>query len=84
MAELDPPPLCYEPIYNNECLNRSSVIFGAPVAFWTGQFADRIPDVGGVAARSAIWGFHPVYFDPAEVKQALEIVLFDKWQLPRK
>ncbi len=83
-AELVPPRRCYEPIYKNECLNQSSVIFGAPVAFWTGQFADRVPDVGGVAARSAVWGFHPVYFDPAEVKQALEIVLFDEWQLPRK
>jgi hypothetical protein len=83
-AELVPPRRCYEPIYKNECLNRSSVIFDAPVAFWTGQFADRAPDSGGVAARSAVWGFHPVYFNPAEVKQALEIVLFDEWQLPRK
>jgi len=53
------------------------------VAFWTTKYADRIPDAGGVAARSAVFGFHPFYFNPDEVKAALDIVLFDEWQLPR-
>lgn len=83
-AELQPPRGCIEPIYGNGCLNQASNIYGAAVAFWTSQFAAVIPDAGGVAARSAVWGFHPVYFNPAEVKQALEIILFDEWLLPRK
>ncbi len=75
---------CFEPIYGNGCLNTSSKIYNAPVAFWTSVYADRVPDVGGVAARSAVWGFHPVYFNPNEVRTALEIVLFDEWKLMKK
>jgi len=43
-----------------------------------------VPDVGGPAGRSAIWGFHPVYFKPEEVKSAIDIILFEEWKLPRK
>jgi hypothetical protein len=85
VAELDPPRDCFEAIYGNGCLNTDETrgIYKAPIAFWTKTFEDRVPDAGGVAARSAIWGFHPVYFNPAEVKSALDIILFDEWQLPR-
>jgi len=48
------------------------------------MFEDRIPDAGGVPARSAVWGFHPFYFNPDEVKAALDIVLFDEWKLPKQ
>lgn len=75
---------CFEPIYGNGCLEVGSLIYNAPVAFWTSVHADRAPTGGGVAARSAVWGFHPVYFNPSEVAAALDIVLFDEWQLVRK
>ena len=74
---------CFEPVYGNGCLDASSKIYNAPVAFWTSVYADKAT-AGGVAARSAVWGFHPVYFNPDEVSAALDIVLFDEWQLPRK
>jgi hypothetical protein len=76
---------CFEPIYGNGCLNTGSKIYNAPVAFWTSVYADRVPDAGGgPAARSAVWGFSPVYFNPAQVREALEIVLFDEWGLRAK
>ncbi len=84
VAELEPPRDCIEPIYGNGCLNPESKIYNAPVAFWTKTYENRVPDAGGVAARSAIWGFHPVYFKPDEVKSAVGIILFDEWKLPRK
>jgi hypothetical protein len=84
VAEIDPPRDCIEPIYGNGCLNSSSKIYNAPIAFWTKTFENRVPDVGGPAGRSAIWGFHPVYFNPDEVKSAIDIILFDEWKLPRK
>jgi hypothetical protein len=84
IAELSPRRECFQPIYSLECLNVSSNVFGAPIAFWTSTAADRVPAVGGDPARSAIWGFEPVYFNPTQVKQALDIVLFDEWKLPPK
>jgi len=36
------------------------------------------------SARSVVFGFPPVYFNPAQVKPGIEHVLFDEWQLPRK
>ena len=75
----------FEPIYGNGCLSASSPIYNAPVAFWTSKYADRMPAMGGgPAARSAVWGFSPVFFNPAQVKEALEIVFFDEWMLPRE
>jgi hypothetical protein len=82
-AELSPPRTCFQPMYGLECLNASSPVFGAPVAFWTSRFATRVPPAG-VPARSAVWGFEPAYFNPIEVEEALGIILFDEWQLPRK
>ncbi|MEJ2720275.1 MAG: hypothetical protein P8181_03930, partial [bacterium] len=84
VAELEPPRECIEPIYGNGCLNEASKIYNAPVAFWTKTYGNRVPDAGGVAAWSAVWGFHPVYFNPDQVKSAIEIILFDEWKLPRK
>jgi hypothetical protein len=69
-------------MYGLECLNESSSVFGAPVAFWSSRFA-HVASPQGVRARSAVWGFEPVYFKPDQIKQALEIILFDEWQLPR-
>lgn len=83
VAEIFPQRSCLEPIWANGCLDPGSAIYGAPVAFWTTTYADRVPE-GGVAARSAVWGFHPVYFNPEEVKVAARVVLFDEWQLLRK
>ncbi|UCH83080.1 MAG: hypothetical protein JSW50_11480 [Candidatus Latescibacterota bacterium] len=83
VAELFPQRSCFEPIWAHGCLDEGSAIYGAPIAFWTSTYADRVPDNGGVAAKSAIWGFQPVYFNPDEVKTAIDIVLFDEWQLPR-
>jgi hypothetical protein len=77
---------CFEPIYANGCLNTSSVIYEAPVAFWSSTYADVLPDIteGAVAARSAFFGFEPVFFNPDQVRPAIEHIVFDEWQLPRK
>jgi hypothetical protein len=82
-AELEPRRDCFDPMYVLECLDQSSGVFEQPVAFWTSRYA-HVPNPDGLAARSAVWGFEPVYFNPAQVKQALEIILFDEWQLPRR
>ncbi|MFQ5510837.1 MAG: hypothetical protein ACE5EO_03210 [Candidatus Krumholzibacteriia bacterium] len=82
-AELSPRRSCFEPMYALECLDETSGIFGEPVAYWTSRFAD-IPNPDGLTARSAVWGFEPVYFNPPQIKEALAIILFDEWQLPRK
>jgi hypothetical protein len=81
-AELVRPRGCFEPIYGLGCLNENSVVYGAPIAFWTSRWA-HVPNPAGVAARSAVWGFAPVYFNPAQVREALEIIMFDEWQLQR-
>ncbi|MEE9269466.1 MAG: hypothetical protein V3V49_04320, partial [Candidatus Krumholzibacteria bacterium] len=81
-AESIPLRSCFEPMYGLECLNTSSRIFGEPVAYWTSQFAN-VPNPNGVAARSAVWGFEPVYFKPEQIKRALEIIFFDEWRLQR-
>jgi hypothetical protein len=75
---------CFEPIYGNGCSNTSSKIYNAPVAFWTSAYADNATVGGGIGARSTVWGFHPVYFNPNEVRTALEVVLFDEWKLVKK
>ena len=73
---------CFQPIYVNECLDTSSPIYHAPVAFWTGTYASRVAE-GSVPARSAVWGFEPALFNPSMVRQAMEIILCDEWKLPR-
>jgi len=74
---------CFEPIYGLHCLDQNSVNYGQPVAFWTSAFADRIAEVpGAVPARSAMFGFPPVYFRPDQVKPGIEHILFCEWQLP--
>jgi hypothetical protein len=30
-----------------------------------------------------VWGFEPIFFNPDEVKEALNLILFDEWKLPR-
>ncbi len=77
---------CFEPIYGHGCLNSSSALYGAPVAFWSSQFADVVPIAGDnpVAARSAFFGFEPVFFNPDQVKLAINHIVFGEWELPRK
>ncbi len=85
VTEFDPPRDCYEPIYGNGCSNTSSLVYNTDVAFWTSQFELRVADVAGaVGARSAVWGFHPVYFKPDQVKEAIGIIVHDEWQLEMK
>jgi hypothetical protein len=81
--DADPDRDCLEPIYGLGCRDNNSVVFGATVAFWTKVYEGRVPDTGGVAARSAIWGFEPAYFEPDSVKKALDIIIFDEWELGR-
>ena len=84
VSETIPPRSCFQPIYGNGCNNTLSLVYNAPVAFWTTVFENRVPDVSGaVGARSAIWGFHPVYFDRFQVKQAIDILVHTEWQLER-
>ncbi len=76
---------CFSPIWVNGTANANSSVYGAPIAFWTTTYADRVPERGGgVAARSAIWGFEPAYFNPSQVKQALEVIIFDEWKMERR
>ena len=81
-----PPRDCFEGIYGLECINTEERTYHQPVAFWTGAFAHVIAEdiPGAVAARSVVFGFPPVYFNPAQVKPGIEYILFDEWQLPRK
>lgn len=84
VAETNPPRPCFRPMYGHGCLDEASAIYGAPIAFWTGTFKTKTPDVpGGIAARSAVWGFDPVFFKPEQVKQAFDLILFEEWKLPR-
>jgi len=74
---------CFQPIYGMHCLRQSSPNYGQPVAFFTSAFADRIAEApNSVGARSAVFGFPPVYFKPSQVKPGIEHILFCEWQLP--
>jgi hypothetical protein len=84
LAESLPPRPCIQFIYGNGCRNTNSTIYNQPVAFWTSTHALRVPDAGGPAARSAVFGFHPVFFNPVEMQQAMRVILHDEWQLPQK
>jgi len=80
------PRSCFEPIYVLGCLDTAEHTYQQPVAFWTGAYADVINEdiPNSVAARSAVFGFPPVYFNPSEIKLGIEYILFDEWQLRRK
>jgi hypothetical protein len=73
---------CFEPMYGLGCLDVNERVYGEPIGFWTSRWA-HVPNSVGVAARSAVWGFAPVYFNPAQIRDALEIIMFDEWQLQR-
>ncbi len=83
---VEPPRECFEPIYLLGCLDTEEKTYQQPVAFWTGTYKDVVADdiPNAVGARSAVFGFPPVYFNPGEVKPGIEYILFDEWQLPRK
>jgi hypothetical protein len=79
------PRDCFEAIYGLDCFETSEPTYGEAIAFWTSTYADIVADApGAVAARSAVFGFPPVLFNPSEVKPAIEHILFQEWQLPRK
>jgi hypothetical protein len=79
------PRPCFSPIYGVGCLDVNEATYNAPVAFFTSAYADRVAEVpGAVGARSAVFGFEPVYFNPDEVRPAIEYIMFDEWKLPRK
>ncbi len=84
-AFVPPPRSCFEPIYGLVCLDTAEPTYQQPIAFWTSAFANVVAEdiPGAVAARSAVFGFPPVYFNPSEIKPAIEHILFDEWQLPR-
>jgi hypothetical protein len=79
------PRPCFEPIYGLVCRDTAERTYLQPVAFWTSVYANVVAqDIpNAVAARSAVFGFPPVYFDPGQMKEALDVILFDEWQLPR-
>jgi hypothetical protein len=79
------PRQCFDPIYGLDCLDTVEPVYGQPVAFWTSRYADRVAGApGSVAARSLVFGFPPVMFNPSEVKPAIEAILFGEWLLPQK
>jgi hypothetical protein len=69
-----------------DCLDTDERTYQQPVAFWTSVYADVVSEdiPSAVGARSAVFGFPPVYFTPGQVKPGIEYILFDEWQLPRK
>jgi hypothetical protein len=77
------PRSCFQPIYGLGCIDTLEPTYNQPVAFWTSAFAN-VEAPGAVAARSAVFGFAPVYFNPDQVKPAIEYILFDEWKLPRE
>jgi hypothetical protein len=78
---------CFEPVYAHVCLDTTSLLYQyeAPVAFWSSRYADLVPQgpPDGIAARSFFMGVEPFYFNPSQVREMMEIILFDEWQLPR-
>jgi len=79
------PRDCFQPIYGLGCVDQSERTYGQPVAFWTSVNGQRVAEApGAVAARSVVFGFPPVFFKPEEIKPAIEYILYDEWQLPRK
>ncbi len=82
LVNIGPRP-CIETIYEHGCLDTFSPLYGAPAAIWTSVYADIVPEAGGIAARSSVWGFEPAYFDTTQVREALEVILFNEWQLPK-
>jgi len=81
------PRDCFQPIYGHGCLNQKSAIYMAPNAAWSSAFAHVVPKVQSgisVAARSAVWGFEPAYFDTMATRGALEKIIFEEWKLPSK
>ena len=80
------PRPCFEPIYLLGCLDTAERTSQQPVAFWTNVYENVVSEdiPGAVGARSAVFGFPPVYFNPGQVKPGIEYILFQEWQLPRK
>jgi len=79
------PRDCFQPIYGLECLDTGEPTYGQPVAFYTSMFADRIAQApGAIGARSVVFGFPPVLFNPDQIRPSIEHILFDEWQLPQK
>jgi hypothetical protein len=80
------PRPCFEPIFGLVCFDTAEPTYQQPMAFWAGAYAHVVAEdiPGAVAARSAVFGFPPVYFNPSEIKPALETIFFDEWQLPRQ
>ncbi|HEX5133042.1 MAG TPA: hypothetical protein VFX92_11225, partial [Candidatus Krumholzibacteria bacterium] len=74
---------CFQPIYGVGCLDTGEKTYNQPVAFFTSAYADRVAE-GSIGARSAVFGFPPVYFNPDEVRPAIEYIMFNEWKLPRK
>jgi hypothetical protein len=75
---------CFEPIYGLDCIDTAVPGYNQPAAFWTSVYADVVAETpGAVGARSAVFGFPPVLFDPAGSRAAIEHILFEEWQLPR-
>jgi hypothetical protein len=83
---VEPLRPCFQPIYLLDCLDHAEVTYQQPVAFWTGAYQDVVSEdiPNAVGARSVVFGFPPVYFTPGEIKGAIEYILFDEWQLPRR
>lgn len=82
VAERWPKRACWQWMYDLECFDINSAIYGDPIGIWTSAYAGVANPVG-VKARSVIWGFSPVYFKPDQVREALNIILLDEWKLER-
>jgi hypothetical protein len=75
---------CFHPIYGLHCLDDTEPTYDQPVAFWTSTYAHVQANPSTVRARSAVFGFPPVFFEPDAAKVAIERIVIDEWQLPRR
>jgi len=82
VAERWPKRSCWQFMYNLECLDADSEIYGDPIGIWTSRHAS-VENVVGNTGRSVVWGFSPVFFKPDQVREALNIILLDEWKLQR-
>lgn len=84
-AEIKALRSCFQPLYGHACLNTASPLYNAPVMFRSTRYADIVPEGpdDGIMAPSFYMGVEPFYFKPDQVKEMIDIILFDEWMLPR-
>jgi hypothetical protein len=74
---------CFHPMYLMRAKNSNSALNNQAVALWVTKYADIVPDVisgVAVAAPSAHFGFELWFFDRAQGRTLMNVIL-QKWQI---